>query len=87
MSVKVQALDEQEMGRLIDENHFPATILEVGLVWVKVDLSDAVTGIARTEVMSKSDFADLILDWRARGCHLMPACSGLSVQRVADSAR
>lgn len=81
--MKVQALEEPELQRLIDENHFPASIVETGLVWVKVDLSDPVTGIARTETMSKSNFADLILDWRARGCHLLPPCSGLSVRTAA----
>ncbi len=83
IKVKVQALEELELQRLIDENHFPASIVETGLVWVKVDLSDPVTGIARTETMSKSDFADLILDWRARGCHVLPPCSGLWVRPAA----
>jgi len=83
IEMKTQELSEREVQRLIEQNRFPARVLEVGRAWVKLDLSDEVTGIGRIEIMSKSAFADLILDWRARGCHLFAPCSGLSVQVAA----
>lgn len=76
-------LNERELRRLIAANHIPARVLEVGQVWVKVDFSDEINGIERIEVMSKSAFADLILDWRARGCHLLPPCPGFSLKIAA----
>lgn len=78
--METQEPSEREMRRLIEANHFPARVLDVGEVWVKLDLSDDATGI---EIMSKSAFADLILDWRARGCHLLAPCPGFSVQIAA----
>ncbi len=81
--METQELNERELRRLIEANRFPARVLEVGRVWVKVDLSDEINGIERIEVMSKSAFADLILDWRARGCHLLAPCPVFSVQIAA----
>jgi hypothetical protein len=36
------------------------------VVWVEVETTDAQTNTVRRERMSKSMFADLILDWRSR---------------------
>jgi hypothetical protein len=59
-------LGERELLRLIEANDYPARLVEVGVVWVEVETRDPKTNTVRRERMSKSMFADLILDWRAR---------------------
>jgi hypothetical protein len=59
-------LGELEVIRLIDENDYPARVVEVGVVWVELEITDAKTNSVRRERLSKSAFADLILDWRDR---------------------
>jgi hypothetical protein len=36
------------------------------VVWVELEITDAKTNAVRRERLSKSAFADLILDWRER---------------------
>jgi len=59
-------LGEAEVQRLIDANDLPARLVGHGVVWVEIELLDAKGKRVRRERMSKSTFADLILDWRAR---------------------
>ena len=59
-------LGELELIRLIEENEYPARLIEAGLVWVELEITDSKTNAVRRERLSKSAFADLILDWRER---------------------
>ena len=59
-------LGELEMIRLIEENEYPARLIEAGVVWVELEITDTKTNAVRRERLSKSAFADLILDWRER---------------------
>jgi hypothetical protein len=59
-------LGELELVRLIEENEYPARLIEAGVVWVELEITDTKTHTVRRERLSKSAFADLILDWRAR---------------------
>ena len=59
-------LGELEVVRLIEENDYPARVIEIGLVWIELEITDAKTSASRRERLSKSVFADLILDWRDR---------------------
>lgn len=59
-------LGELELIRLIEENGYPARLVEAGLVWVELEITDPKTNAIRRERLSKSAFADLILDWRDR---------------------
>ena len=59
-------LGELEVIRLIEENDYPARVIETGVVWVELEITDAKTQTVRRERLSKSAFADLILDWRER---------------------
>jgi hypothetical protein len=57
-------LGELEAVRLIEENDYPARVSAIGVVWVELEFTDAKTNTVRRERLSKSAFADLILDWR-----------------------
>jgi hypothetical protein len=57
-------LGELEVIRLIEENDYPARVVEIGVVWIELEITDIKTNVARRERLSKSAFADLILDWR-----------------------
>lgn len=59
-------LGELEVIRLIEENDYPARVIETGVVWIELEISDPKTNAVRRERLSKSAFADLILDWRER---------------------
>ena len=59
-------LGERELIRLIEENEYPARLIEAGVVWVELEITDTKTNAVRRERLSKSAFADLILDWRER---------------------
>jgi hypothetical protein len=59
-------LGELEVIRLIEENDYPARVIETGVVWIELEITDAKTQAVRRERLSKSAFADLILDWRER---------------------
>jgi hypothetical protein len=59
-------LGELELTRLIDDNEFPARVIQTGILWVELEITDVKTNAVRRERMSKSAFADLILDWRER---------------------
>ncbi|HET9849252.1 MAG TPA: hypothetical protein VFR68_11925 [Candidatus Dormibacteraeota bacterium] len=59
-------LGEFEVIRLIEENDYPARVIEIGVVWIELEITDAKTNSPRRERLSKSAFADLILDWRER---------------------
>jgi hypothetical protein len=57
-------LGEIECVRLIEDNEYPARLVQAGMVWVELEITDAKTNAIRRERLSKSAFADLILDWR-----------------------
>ena len=59
-------LGELELIRLIEDNDYPARLIEAGVVWVELEITDTKTNAIRRERLSKSAFADLILDWRER---------------------
>ncbi|TMG35508.1 MAG: hypothetical protein E6H92_11360 [Chloroflexi bacterium] len=59
-------LGEREVVRLIQDNEYPARLIEAGLVWLELEITDAKTNTVRRQRLSKSAFADLILDWRDR---------------------
>lgn len=59
-------LGELEVIRLIEENDYPARVIETGVVWIELEIADPKTNTTRRERLSKSAFADLILDWRER---------------------
>jgi hypothetical protein len=59
-------LGERELVRLIEVNDYPARLVDCGVVWVELEIQDpAGKGVTRQR-LSKSAFADLILDWRER---------------------
>jgi hypothetical protein len=64
--VWMEMLGELELIRLIEENDYPARLVAAGVVWVELEITDVKTNAVRRERMSKSAFADLILDWRER---------------------
>ena len=72
-------LGEFEVIRLIEENDYPARVVETGLVWVELEITDEKTQAVRRERLSKSAFADLILDWRER--------RGRNVREIAPALR
>jgi hypothetical protein len=57
-------LGELEVIRLIEENDYPAKVIEIGVVWIELEITDLKANTVRRERLSKSAFADLILDWR-----------------------
>jgi hypothetical protein len=59
-------LGEREVARLIQDNEYPARLIDAGLVWIELEITDAKTNTVRRQRLSKSAFADLILDWRDR---------------------
>jgi hypothetical protein len=59
-------LGELELVRLIEENDYPARVIQSGVVWVELEIRDSKTNAVHRERLSKSAFADLILDWRER---------------------
>ncbi|TMG17179.1 MAG: hypothetical protein E6H98_08180 [Chloroflexi bacterium] len=59
-------LGERELVRLIEDNDYPARLIEAGVVWVELEITDTKTNAVHRERLSKSAFADLILDWRER---------------------
>jgi hypothetical protein len=59
-------LGELELIRLIEENDYPARLVQAGVVWVELEIRDSKTNAVHRERLSKSAFADLILDWRER---------------------
>ena len=59
-------LGEREVIQLIEDNEYPARVIEIGLVWIELEITDHKTQVVRRERLSKSAFADLILDWRER---------------------
>lgn len=59
-------LGELELTRLIEDNEYPARVVQTGILWVELEITDLKTSTTRRERMSKSAFADLILDWRER---------------------
>ncbi len=61
-----------ELETVSQDNQLPATIEEIGQTWVRVRLTDHQTSRTRTLSMGKSDFADLILHWRAQGATSTP---------------
>ncbi len=69
-------LEQDDLQKLIRLNHLPADIRAAGQTWVQVELRDESTGLSTTDSMGVSDFVDLILNWRAHGCHERP-CSVL----------
>ncbi len=60
-------LGERELLQLIEANDYPARLVEVGVVWVEVETTDAQTNSVRRERMCKSMFADLV----AAGCSVI----------------
>jgi len=76
-------LGTAELETIIHDNRLPAAIEESGQTWVRVRLTDPQTDLSETLAMGLSDFADLILHWRAHGCHVHP-CSAM-VASPADA--
>jgi hypothetical protein len=72
-------LGELEVIRLIEENDYPARVIETGVVWIELEITDPKTQAVRRERLSKSAFADLILDWRERNTR--------SVRQIAPALR
>jgi hypothetical protein len=70
-------LGSAELETIIRDNQLPAAIEEIGQTWLRVRLTDPQTSLTQTLSMGKSDFADLILHWRAHGCHFHP-CSAMA---------
>ncbi len=62
----MEMLGELELVRLIEENDYPARLVQAGVVWVELEITDSKTNAVHRERLSKSAFADLILDWRER---------------------
>jgi hypothetical protein len=62
----MEMLGELELIRLIEVNEYPARLVSAGVVWVELEITDTKTNAVRRERLSKSAFADLILDWRER---------------------
>src|SRR2546427_4918033 len=71
----VAVLGERELVRLIEDNGYPARLIEAGVVWVELEITDTKTNAVRRERLSKSAFADLILDWRGPGTPHPPELS------------
>jgi hypothetical protein len=59
-------LGERELLALIEVNEYPARLIDSGVVWVELELTDSKTKLVTRQRLSKSAFADLILDWRER---------------------
>ena len=59
-------LGERELVRLIEVNDYPARLVDSGVVWVELEIQDPATKGVTRQRLSKSAFADLILDWRER---------------------
>ncbi|HYM50317.1 MAG TPA: hypothetical protein VET65_07050 [Candidatus Limnocylindrales bacterium] len=59
-------LGERELVALIEANDYPARVIETGLVWVELEIVDGRSNTLTRRRLSKSAFADLILDWRER---------------------
>ena len=60
-------LGESELVRLIEANAYPARLVDSGVVWVELEMVDPGSRVVTRQRLSKSAFADLILDWRERG--------------------
>ncbi len=71
-------LDLDQLLAIIRANGLPAEIQESGQTWVRVELTDAQTGLSETVTMGISDFVDLVLHWREHGCHKRP-CLGIGL--------
>ncbi len=59
-------LGEREVVQLIQDNEYPARLIDAGVVWIELEITDAKTNSVHRKRLSKSAFADLILDWRDR---------------------
>ena len=59
-------LGERELSRLIEANDYPARVVDTGVVWVELEIVDPRSKALTRQRLSKSAFADLILDWRER---------------------
>jgi hypothetical protein len=59
-------LGESELVRLIEDNGYPARLVDSGVVWVELEIVDPSSKAVTRQRLSKSAFADLILDWRER---------------------
>ncbi len=73
-----------QLETIIHDNKLPAVIEETGQTWVRVRLADPQTGLSETLSMGLSDFADLILHWRAHGCHVHPCTAMLATPADAE---
>jgi|GEM_PF-4678607 len=71
-------LGTAELETIIYDNRLPAVIEEKGQTWVRVRVTDPQTDLSETLSMGLSDFADLILHWRAHGCHVHPCTAMLA---------
>ncbi len=77
-------LGTAELETTIHDNSLPAVIEERGQTWLRVRLADRQTGLSETLFMGLSDFADLILHWRAHGCHDHPCSTMLASPADAE---
>jgi hypothetical protein len=59
-------LGERELVQLIEANDYPARLVDSGVVWVELEVTDPRSKAVSRQRLSKSAFADLILDWRER---------------------
>jgi hypothetical protein len=65
-------LELSDLERIMENNHFPGTVLEAGRTWVTLQLTDPATGLGRVETTSITSLMDLVLHWRQHGCHEHP---------------
>jgi hypothetical protein len=77
-------LGTAELETIIHDNNLPAVIEERGQTWVRLRLTDLQTGLSETLSMGLSDFADLILHWRAHDCHIHPCTAMLASPADAE---
>ena len=77
-------LGAEELETIIRDNNLPAVIEETGQTWVRVRLTDPQTALSDTKAMGLSDFADLILHWRAHGCHVHPCLAMVASSSDAE---
>lgn len=60
-------LGDREVVQLLEANGYPGRLLNSGIVWIELEVTDPQTKSVSQQRMSKSAFADLILEWRSRG--------------------
>src|SRR5439155_21952455 len=83
----VAVLGERELIRLIEDNDYPARLIEAGVVWVELEITDTKTNAIRRERLCKSAFADLLLHWPERHKRNLPELGPPSPRPACPPAR